>query len=138
MIRLALILIGLASSGFADMVVPVRTLPAQTLISAGDIALRDGAMPGGVSDPSQIIGKEARIALFAGRPIRLTDVGAPAIVERNQILSLIYNRGGLVIATEGRALDRAGAGELIRVMNIASRSTVSARIGADGAAYVSQ
>ena len=39
---------------------------------------------------------------------------------------------------EGRALDRAGPGDVIRVMNLSSRTTVSARVGLDGAAYVSE
>ena len=44
------------------------------------------------------------------------------------------------IATTGGItdpLDRAGPGDLIRVMNLSSRSTVTARVGSDGAAYVS-
>jgi len=80
---------------------------------------------------------EARVALYAGRPIRQGDVGPPAVVDRNQIIPLVYMRSGVMISTEGRALDRAGPGDLIRVMNLSSRSTVTARVGSDGAAYVS-
>ncbi|WP_373487298.1 flagella basal body P-ring formation protein FlgA, partial [Blastomonas sp.] len=40
-------------------------------------------------------------------------------------------------STDGRALGRAGVGDVIRVMNLTSRTTVTAQIGADGAAYVS-
>jgi len=64
-------------------------------------------------------------------------VGLPAIVERNQIVVIIYTAGGIHITTEGRALERAGPGDLIRVMNLSSRNTITARIGIDGAAYVS-
>lgn len=122
----------------ADTVVATRTIPAQAIIMAEDVILNGSNVPGSVSDPDDIIGMEARVALFAGRPIRPQDVGFPAIVERNQIIALFYQRGGLVISTEGRALGRAGPGDVIRVMNISSRSTVTARIGADGAGYVAQ
>ncbi|MEO0929447.1 MAG: flagellar basal body P-ring formation chaperone FlgA [Pseudomonadota bacterium] len=122
----------------ADTVVATRTIPAQAIIMAEDVILNGSDVPGSVSDPDDIIGMEARVALFAGRPIRPQDVGFPAIVERNQIIALFYQRGGLVISTEGRALGRAGPGDVIRVMNISSRSTVTARIGADGAGYVAQ
>lgn len=121
-----------------ETVVAVRTLPAQTVIGPGDIALRDGVVPGAFEDPALLIGLETRVALFAGRPIRPAEVGQPAVVERNQIVALIFEGAGLHIATDGRALERAGPGDLIRVMNLASRSTVTARVGADGAAYVSQ
>lgn len=128
----------LAVQGHAETVLAARTIPARTVIGPGDLMMRDMIVPGAVADPGQIVGMEARVALYAGRPIRPGDVGFPAIVERNQIVPLIYTNTTLTIATEGRALDRAGPGDLIRVMNLSSRNTVTARIGVDGAAYVSQ
>lgn len=136
MIRVLLFLMA-ATPAAADIAVAARTLPAQSILTEDDILMREIAIPGGVSDPSLLIGLEAKVALYAGRPIRQGDVGFPATVERNQILSLVYRRSGLVITTEGRALDRAGPGDTIRVMNLASRATVTAVIGMDGAAYVS-
>ena len=136
MIRIALLCL-LAMPATADTLVAARTIPARSVIGPDDLLLRDTSTPGGLTDPSTLIGMEARVALYAGRPIRQGDVGPPAVVDRNQIIQLIYMRSGLKISTEGRALDRAGLGDLIRVMNLTSRSTVTARIGSDGAAYVS-
>lgn len=127
-----------ASPALSETVVAARTIPAQTLIGPEDILLRDLTMAGGESDPLLFVGMESRIALYAGRPIRVGDVGLPAVIERNQIVPLIFKRSGLIIATEGRSLGRAGPGEMVRIMNLSSRSTVTARIGADGIAYVSQ
>ncbi|WP_296426013.1 flagellar basal body P-ring formation chaperone FlgA [Yoonia sp.] len=138
MIRLAVMLCAVGPGAMADTVVAARTIPAQTMIMLEDVMIHDRSVPGSVEDPAEIVGMEARVALYAGRPIRPGDVGFPAIVERNQIIPLYYQSNGLVISTEGRALGRAGPGDMIRVMNSASRSTVTARIGADGAAYVSQ
>ncbi|MGZ9812587.1 flagellar basal body P-ring formation chaperone FlgA [Pseudoroseicyclus sp. H15] len=125
-----------ASPAAADIMVAARTIPAQTLLGPGDALAAEGDMPGVATEQSQITGMESRVALYAGRPIRLADLGPPAIVDRNQIIPLIYNAAGLRIETEGRALDRAGVGESIRIMNTASRTSVTALIGADGAAYV--
>lgn len=138
MIRHLTLICMLACPAMADTVVAARTIPAQAIIMPEDVVLNNHEVTGGVSDPKQVVGMEARVALFAGRPIRAGDVGFPAVVERNQIIPLLYQRNGLVISTEGRALGRAGPGDLIRVMNISSRSTVTARIGADGAGYVAQ
>ena len=60
------------------------------------------------------------------------------MVDRNEVIPLIYSSGGLTISTEGRALGRAGPGEIIRVMNLSSRTTVTARIDQNGAAHVTQ
>jgi len=138
MIRLAALLICCALPAWADTVVPTRTIPAKAVIMPEDLALNRQTIAGAVSDPAQIIGMEARVALFAGRPIRPADVGFPAVVERNEIIPLYFQQGSLMISTEGRALGRGGPGDLIRVMNISSRSTVTARIGADGAGYVAR
>ncbi len=137
MIRIV-ILILLGSPVAAETIVAARTIPAQTLIAPDDLLVRDVTIAGGESDPLLFVGMESRVALYAGRPIRVGDVGLPAVVERNQIIPLIFVRNGLKISTEGRSLARAGPGEMIRIMNLSSRSTVSARIGKDGAAYVSQ
>lgn len=138
MIRLALILCLIGTSPSADVLVAARTIPAQSLIGPDDLMLRNIDDPNGTEDPLLLIGMEARIALYAGRPVRPADVGFPAIVDRNEIVPLIFQSGGLLIATEGRALGRAGVGEIIRVMNLTSRNTVTARIADDGAAYVTR
>lgn len=122
----------------AETLVPVRTIQAQRVITPADIATSDLVVPGALTDPDAVIGMEARVALYPGRPILPGDLALPATVERNAIVPLVYASGNLHISTEGRALDRAGPGDVIRVMNLSSRTTVTARIGADGAAYVSQ
>ena len=135
MIRLLALLLMAVPAG-AETIVAARTIRAQEIIGPDDLLLRDLDVAGGTRDAGLLIGQEARVALYAGRPVRPGDVGPPAIVERNGILPLIYERGGLRISTEGRALDRAGAGEVIRVMNLSSRTTVSARITEEGVARV--
>lgn len=135
MIRFLLLFL-LATPATAETIVAARTIPAQTIIERSDLVLQPTPLPGGESDPELFVGMEARVALYAGRPIRVSDVGFPAIVDRNQLIPLVYDANGLMIRTEGRALGRAGVGEVIRVMNMSSRNTVSARIGADGSAYV--
>ncbi|WP_372841423.1 flagellar basal body P-ring formation chaperone FlgA [Phaeovulum sp.] len=130
------ILLLLASNGRADTVVATRTLRAQTLIGPEDVALIGGELPGGLIALSEAIGQETRTAIFAGRAIRVDDVGPPAVVERNQIVPLLYRRGALSISVEGRALGRGGVGDVLRVINIASRNVVTAWVGADGTLIV--
>ncbi|KFE34747.1 flagellar basal body P-ring formation chaperone FlgA [Thioclava atlantica] len=134
----ALALIAAPGLAPADILVAKRTLRAQTVIAPGDVALAEGEGPGIATHLEEAIGFETRAVIYAGRPIRRDALGAPALVERNQSIALVYRRGGLEIRTEGRALQRAGAGEVIRVMNSASRAIVSARLAADGTAQVTQ
>jgi flagella basal body P-ring formation protein FlgA len=76
------------------------------------------------------------VAIYAGKAITAAQVGPSTVVERNQIIQLSYNAGGLSILTEGRALDRGGVGETIQVMNLSSRTKVAGLIGPDGVVHV--
>ena len=120
----------------ADTLVATRTIRPAPLIGPQDVALVAETHPGALSDPDEVLGMEARVALYPGRPIRPGDVGPAAVVERNGIVPLIFRRGGLTIHAEGRALGRGAPGETVRVMNLSSRSTVSGVIGDDGSVHV--
>ncbi|MGR3659619.1 MAG: flagellar basal body P-ring formation chaperone FlgA [Paracoccaceae bacterium] len=121
---------------WAEILVPVRTIRAKEIIGANDVIWKSVDLEGAIADISEIVGQEARIALYPGRPIRRGDVGPPAIINRNDVVVLVFSKGGLRIMVEGRSLGRGAAGELIRVMNIASRTTISGRIQSDGSVEV--
>ncbi|WP_299592123.1 flagellar basal body P-ring formation chaperone FlgA [uncultured Tateyamaria sp.] len=122
----------------ADTVTPTRTLRPGTLITSADLTVREGLQPGMFDRVVEVIGQEARIALYAGRPIPFEAIGAPAIVNRNQIVPLFFNAGGLSITTEGRALERGGIGDRVRVMNLNSRATLFGLVQEDGSVKVTR
>lgn len=138
MIRFTILFFALTAPAMADTVLAARTIRAQTIIGPGDVVVKSVEVPGAATTPDAVIGMEARVSLYAGRPIRRSDIGQPALVDRNQIVPLVFERNGLRITTEGRSLGRAGAGEAVRVMNLSSRNTVSGRVLPDGRIMVSQ
>lgn len=52
----------------------------------------------------------------------------PVLVTRNSIVSMEYAFGQLMIRTEGRAMSQGRAGELVRIMNLNSKSIVAATV----------
>lgn len=136
MIALALFLVALAGPAAADAVFAARTMPAGTIISAGDLRTENTTIDGVLAQPSDAVGLQTVVTIYSGRPVRLSDLAAAKIVQRNQIITLVYSNGGLSIVTEGRALEDGGIGDQVRVMNISSRTTVSARIDPNGMARV--
>lgn len=105
--------------------VATRSLRARTVVAPADVALSPGATPGALTHPEDAIGMETRVAVYAGRPLMPADLGPPALVDRNQIVTMVFSLGGLTITAEGRALGRGGVGERVRVMNLDSRTTVT-------------
>ena len=127
-----------AGAVLAQSVQPVRAIRAQTVLQPEDLTLVPRLVPGAVGAVELAVGQEAKVALYPGRPILEAQLGAPALVERNAMVRMIFSEGPLRIATEGRALDRAAAGEMVRVMNLASRQTVTGTVAADGSIEVGQ
>ena len=121
-----------AGAVLAQSVTPVRTIRSQTVLQAADLTLVEASVPGGIAAIEAAVGQEAKVALYPGRPILASQLRAPALVERNAVVRMSYVSGPLRIVTEGRALDRAAAGEPVRVMNLASKQTVSGVVATDG------
>ncbi|WP_380055161.1 flagellar basal body P-ring formation chaperone FlgA [Falsihalocynthiibacter sp. SS001] len=120
----------------ADTMLAARTIPSRTVITSDDFTVSTDTIPGTFQTPTDVIGLEARTTIYAGRPIRRAEVGSPAMVERNQIVTLTYIDGGLNISVEARSLGRGGANDVLRFMNLASRTTVSGVVQADGSILV--
>ena len=125
---LALCLAGISAS--AQTLVATRTVRANTVLAPADLTIVSKQTSGALSTLKEAIGRETRVVLYAGRPIKPAQLGAPALVNRNDVVTLVFRTGGLAIVTEGRALGRGGLDDSIQVMNLASRSIVEGQITA--------
>ena len=129
-----MIAIAILSSGFAPA--GAEELVAARNIRAGDILVaEDFETPeerSALHQATTLIGLEAARSIYRGQPIKETDLRTPTIVDRNDIVTMEFARGPLFIASEGRALDKGGVGQRIRVMNLVSKRVVSATIVGGG------
>lgn len=128
--RLVFILVffGLAGLAQAQTVLASRAIRSRTVVTADMVVLDDSTTIGAFAALEAVIGLEARVNIYPGRPVMFEDLGSPAIIERNQVVTLLYRHGALLITTEGRVLDRAGIGDRVRVMNLDSRAIVFGRV----------
>ncbi|MGV6803336.1 MAG: flagellar basal body P-ring formation chaperone FlgA [Ruegeria sp.] len=132
--RVLLLVSCLFGPGFvwADIAVTNRTVRAKEIINLADIEVIAGEVPGAIQRPVVLVGQEAKTALYPGRPIFQSNVGPPAIVDRNDLVTLVFIKNGLSIMADGRALGRGAVGDRIRVMNLTSRATITGEIRSDG------
>ncbi|MBV7395343.1 flagellar basal body P-ring formation chaperone FlgA [Mameliella sediminis] len=122
----------------ADAVIATQTIRPQQIITADAVRLDPGNVTGAHTLLDAVIGQEARTAIYPGRAVMRGAVGAPALVDRNQAVELVYAHGGLRIKAEGRALGRGAAGERIRVMNVDSRTVLFGTITSNGSILVNK
>lgn len=126
----------MAQAAQADIVVATRTIRPTTVLLPSDVTIVAGTRIGTFERVEDVVGQEARVALYAGRPVLIDSIGPPALVDRNQIVALRYQNGGLTITTDGRALERGGIGDRVRIMNLSSRATLFGYVQEDGSIKV--
>lgn len=134
--KLAGLLLLLASAAEADTIVTTQTIRPQQIITADLVRLDPAEIAGAYTTVDEVVGLEARVAIYPGRAVMRGALGVPALIDRNQMVELVYAHAGLRIKAEGRALGRGAAGERIRVMNIDSRTVLFGTIAPDGTVVV--
>jgi flagella basal body P-ring formation protein FlgA len=137
--RLAVVALSCLPVGAAaESLVALRPIPAQTVLSETDFTTVAAVIPGAIRQGAEAVGQQARRAIAPGSPILARDLGPPVLVGRNARVMMRYLRGGLEIATEGRALDKGALGQVIRVMSLGSKAVVSGRVLGDGTVAVGE
>lgn len=121
-----------ANAVLADSVVALKTLQPREIVRAEHVALHDIDIPGAATALDEVVGSEVIRAVYAGRPVLTENLTAPASVERNAQVRAVYSLNGLLIEIEARALERGAAGDVIRAMNLSSRTTIAAEVQQDG------
>jgi flagellar basal body P-ring formation protein FlgA len=71
------------------------------------------------------VGMQARRQLRAGQALRVTDLAKPDLVTRDQNVTLIYESSGLYLTIRGKALEGGTEGDVVNVLNLQSKRTVS-------------
>ena len=64
------------------------------------------------------------------------ELEAPVVVERGEIVALVFTVPGMTLTARARALENAGADEIARFVNLQSNRTVEAMVEGPGLARV--
>jgi flagellar basal body P-ring formation protein FlgA len=116
-----------------------RDVPRGEVITAMDVVFADVAdatARDAVSEPETLIGKTAKRALQQGVALRASDVMDTPAVKRGELVTLIYESGGLRLSLRGRALANAAIGSVVKVANLQSNRVLDAIVDAPGSARV--
>lgn len=72
------------------------------------------------------LGMQARRAMRAGQALKGADLAKPDLVQRDQGVTLVYETAGIHLTVLGKALESGTEGDIVNVMNLQSKRTVSA------------
>ena len=109
----------IASSDLKVQVVDIRRLTKDALLQKEDL-----------------IGKEAARTLRPDRPIGAKFVRIPPAARSGQNVTIAFKLQNLTVQAKGRALEDGQKGDIIRVMNAASKSVIEAKVTGNGTVVI--
>ena len=90
-----------------------------------------------ITDRDRIVGLAARENLQAGRLMRSIDLMRPEIVQRNEMVTLVYEIPGVMLTVRGKAAEGGAQGDVISVLNEQSKRMLQGVVTAPGRVAIS-
>jgi flagella basal body P-ring formation protein FlgA len=115
--------------------VPTRNVERGEVLKLSDVAIerRPKAEAGSdLATRDRAVGMQARKQLRAGQPLKTADFGKPDLVQRDQSVTLVYETAGLSLTIRGKAMETGAEGDVVNVLNLQSKRTVSGVVIARG------
>ncbi|NVN84694.1 MAG: flagellar basal body P-ring formation protein FlgA [Rhodopseudomonas sp.] len=111
-----------------EAAVLARGVERNEVIKASDVVVerRPKAEVGNdAASRDSAVGMQARRQLRAGAAVRVADLAKPDLVSRDQSVTLTYQAVGLYLTVRGKALEAGTEGDVVNVLNLQSKRTVS-------------
>jgi len=111
-----------------DAAVLTRNVDRSDMLKSADIVIerRTKAEVGNdAASREQSLGMQMRRPMRAGQSLRAADLVKPDLVQRDQSVTVIYDSPGLYLTTRGKALDSGTEGDVVNVLNLQSKRTVT-------------
>ncbi len=118
-----------------EVAVLTRGVERSDILKSADVIVerRPRAEVGNDAAPrEQAVGMQMRRSVRSGQPLRIADLAKPDLVQRDQAVSIIFQTAGLYLTTRGKALDNGTEGDVVSVLNIQSKRTVTGTVTGRG------
>ena len=116
--------------------VPVRRIPAGTLLSEKDFRTSDIALntlpSKSLRKQQDIVGMESRRILLEGRPVLEGSLSEPLVIERGDKVTIVLSNGGLNLSAPGKSLEDGAKGDDVRIVNLSSNIALTATVVREG------
>jgi len=115
-----------------EVILAGKPLGRNQPITAGDIRaerMNLARVPANaVVRKDQVLGRRANRSIAVNSVLRLDQVDSPPVVRKGDVVQVLAESNLLRITTQGVAQGDAGIGERIRVLNMASKKKIHARV----------
>ncbi|MGB6538809.1 MAG: flagellar basal body P-ring formation chaperone FlgA [Xanthobacteraceae bacterium] len=111
-----------------------RPVERGEVLHASDLTVlrRPKAQAGGFAQMSAAVGFAARHQLRPGQPIYDTDLMKPIVVQRDDVVTLIYEAPGLTLTLRGKAQGSGAVGDAVGILNEQTKRVVQGVVSGPG------
>ena len=123
-----------------EAAVLARNVERNEILKSSDVMVerRPKAEVGGdAASRDRAVGMQARRQLRAGQAVKVADLVKPDLVQRDQNVTLIYESPGLYLTVRGKAIEGGTEGDVVNVLNLQSKRTVSGVVTGRGQVSIS-
>lgn len=111
-----------------EVAVLTRDIDRADLLKSSDLSLErrpKAEVTGEPASRDRSIGMQLRRPMRAGTPLRVADMVKPDLVVRDQAVTIIYEVPGLHLTTRGKAVESGAEGDIVSVLNLQSKRTLT-------------
>jgi flagella basal body P-ring formation protein FlgA len=123
-----------------EAAVLARSVDSKEVLKASDVIIErrpKSEVGHDVASRERAVGMQVRRQLRAGQALRLADLAKPDLVTRDQAVTLVYESAGLYLTIRGKAIENGTEGDVVNVINLQSKRTVSGVVVGRGQVAVS-
>ena len=117
-----------------DAVVLGHELERGAVLKASDLSVERRPKTEGpfIGDINAAAGLAARHQLRAGQPLREADLAKPPLVQRNDVVTIVYQAPGMLLTLRGEAQESGALGDQISITNMQSKRAFHGIVTAPG------
>ncbi|WP_439924797.1 flagellar basal body P-ring formation chaperone FlgA [Nitrobacter sp. JJSN] len=123
-----------------EAAVLARDVERNTLLKFSDVVIErrpKTELRNDAAGRDHVIGMQTRRQMRAGQALHGADLTKPDLVQRDQAVTLIYQAAGIYLTVRGKATEAGTEGDIVSVLNLQSKRTVSGVVVGRGQVSIS-
>jgi flagella basal body P-ring formation protein FlgA len=111
-----------------EAAVLTRAVERNEMLKSSDVITErrpKGEVGNDAATRERAVGMQMRRQVRAGQALKVADLAKPDLVQRDENVTLIYETAGLYLTIRGKATEAGTEGDVINVLNLQSKRTVS-------------
>lgn len=114
-----------------EAAVLMRDVERGDILKSSDVSVErrpKAELTGEAASRDRAVGMQARRSIRSGQALKTADLAKPDLVTRDQSVTLVFQTPGLYLTMRGKSLDNGTEGDVINVLNLQSKRTVTGTV----------